>query len=207
MAEELQAELQSAQPTTLSDSVHRIPGIGIVRARALEKAGYSTLAQVKTLKVDDLTAIRGISDIKAQQILDFVAGLKTASRRTRRPAPPREPAPAPPQAPEPPVVLEGLVREAAKEISRVSAELLRSPNSAQFNNKLARQLGKLAFYSDRLGAAGLPAGANGERFASRLNKLKDLLATLAADPHTGTAKQTKLSIRLRSIRKELQNLT
>lgn len=198
---------QPAKPISITDSVHLIPGIGIVRARALEKAGFATLADLKPRKVEDLTAIRGISEIKAQQILDFVASLKAAPPRTRRTAAPRAPSPQPLPPPDSPAVLDGLIREAAKEISRVSAELLRSPNSAHFNKKLARQLGKLAFFGERLGANGPPAAANSERFASRLNKLKDILANIASAPEAKGGKQDKLAAKLRSSRKELQNTT
>ena len=204
MAENVEP-VQPEKPVSIGDSVHLIPGIGIVRARALEKAGYTTLAHIKSLKVEDLTAIRGISEIKAQQILEYAAGLKAAPARTRRVSTRRTVAPPPAPSPESPVVLDGLVREAAKEISKVSADLLRSPNSAHLNKKLARQLGKLSFFGERLGANGLSAGANAERFASRLNKLKDLLASVAASPQAGTGKQDKLAAKLRTIRKELQN--
>src|SRR5262245_4825803 len=135
MAAEQPVEPQLTEPVTLNDSVHLIPGIGIVRARALEKAGFHKLADVKPLKVENLTAIRGISEIKAQQILDYVATLKSSPARTRRTEAPRTRAPQPSPPPEGPAVLDGLVREAAQELAGVSAELLRSPNSAHFNRK------------------------------------------------------------------------
>jgi hypothetical protein len=207
MAADITDESQPAKPVSLSDSVHRIPGIGIVRARALEKAGYSTLAQVKSLKVENLTAIRGISEIKAQQILDYVGSVRPAVQRSRRApvlrAPVSAPAPTPP--PSNPAVLDALVREAATEVSTVTANLLRSPASAQFDKRLARQLGKLAFFSERVAANGLPTGANAERFASQLNKIKDLLAALFGAPPGGPKKQEKIADKLRSARKELQD--
>src|SRR5258708_2152493 len=206
MAAENTEVSQPTKPVTLSDSVHLIPGIGIVRARALEKAGYSTLEQVKPLKIEDLTAVRGISEVKAQQILEFVGSLKSAPQRTRRTTSRRVPvaAPAPIPPPNNPAVLDGLVREAAKEVSKVAADLLRAPASAHFEKRLARQLGKLAFYTERLAANGLPTGADAERFASQLNKIKDLLPSIFASPPSAVKKQEKIADKLRSVRKELQ---
>src|SRR5438045_3849114 len=104
---------KTEKPISINDSVHLIPGIGVVRARALEKAGYSKLGDIKSLKVEEITAIRGISEIKAQQILDFVASLESEPKRTRRTTARRAPAARPAPSPDSPVVLDGLIREAA----------------------------------------------------------------------------------------------
>jgi hypothetical protein len=58
--------------------VDQIPGIGIIRARALKKAGWPTVASLRSAKVDDLTAVPGITEVKAAQILEYIHGLEEA---------------------------------------------------------------------------------------------------------------------------------
>jgi hypothetical protein len=56
-------------------TVDLIPGIGIIRARALKKAGWPTVAALRSASVDDLMAVPGITEIKAAQILEYVHSL------------------------------------------------------------------------------------------------------------------------------------
>ena len=56
-------------------TVDQIPGIGIIRARALKKAGWATVADLRAASLDDLLAVRGITEVKAAQILDYIHSL------------------------------------------------------------------------------------------------------------------------------------
>ena len=60
---------QLATPRTLAD----IPRLGPIRIRALTKAGYDTPSKIKAASVTDLAQINGMSEIKAQQTLDYLA--------------------------------------------------------------------------------------------------------------------------------------
>jgi hypothetical protein len=89
-------------------------------------------------------------------------------------------------------------------VSQAAANLLKSKASADFQAKLARQLGKLAFFGQRLGENGIPQDADAEKYAARLNKLKDLLASIASLPPARGKKHDKAASKLRAARKELQ---
>ncbi len=56
-------------PRTLAD----IPKLGPVRVRALVKAGLTTPSEVKAMPISELAKINGMSEIKAQQTLEFLA--------------------------------------------------------------------------------------------------------------------------------------
>ena len=78
---ERDAVLQAPQPTPAPPAAATetprtpadIPGIGPIRLRALQKAGMTSLRDLKAATVAELTAVRGITEIKAQQIHDYLA--------------------------------------------------------------------------------------------------------------------------------------
>jgi len=63
-------------PMSEDEPVEAIPGIGLIRARALRKAGWESVTALKTATLSDLRAIPGISEQKARQILNYVNGGK-----------------------------------------------------------------------------------------------------------------------------------
>ena len=55
-------------PRTLSD----IPGLGPIRIRALQKAGWSSLTALRQADLEALLAVPGLSEIKARHIQQFL---------------------------------------------------------------------------------------------------------------------------------------
>ncbi|MBV9494463.1 MAG: hypothetical protein JOZ54_09470, partial [Acidobacteria bacterium] len=71
VADALSAMLQEAMAEArAATNVHDIPGFSAEWADKLEEAGYDDLDSVLNATVDDLTAIDGIDDEMAQQILE-----------------------------------------------------------------------------------------------------------------------------------------
>ncbi len=73
-------------PATPAD----IPGLGPIRLRALVKAGYDSVLTIKSADVETLSAVRGITEIKAKYIANYfsqfsVEQLKTAIELTNKP--------------------------------------------------------------------------------------------------------------------------
>src|SRR5438552_3820092 len=60
-------------------SVECIPGMGPIRTRALRKAGWETMERLRKATLADLMAVPGITEIKARQILDYLAGTGAAN--------------------------------------------------------------------------------------------------------------------------------
>src|SRR5436305_10709684 len=58
-----------------------IPGLGVIRIRSLQKAGWATMDDVRRATVEDLAAVPGISAEKAAAILEFVSARKTPAAR------------------------------------------------------------------------------------------------------------------------------
>src|SRR2546421_11160720 len=60
-------------------TVDCIPGMGPIRTRALRKAGWETMERLRKATLADLIAVPGITEIKARQILDYLAGAEAAN--------------------------------------------------------------------------------------------------------------------------------
>src|SRR2546421_4076094 len=60
-------------------TVDCIPGMGPIRTRALRKAGWETMERLRQATLADLIAVPGITEIKARQILDYLAGAEAAN--------------------------------------------------------------------------------------------------------------------------------
>ena len=64
-----QKQPNNSPPTSLAD----IPGLGIIRVRALKKAGICSLADLKNTSLEKLIAIPGMSEIKANSMQEYLA--------------------------------------------------------------------------------------------------------------------------------------
>lgn len=58
-----------------------IPKLGIIRARALAKAGWPDTARLRSATEEQLMAVPGITAIKARQILEYLASSKPTVER------------------------------------------------------------------------------------------------------------------------------
>ena len=64
----------SQQVEIIGTPLETIPGIGPIRVRALRKAGFRDLESLQTISVGEIAGIRGLTEIKAQFIVEFVTG-------------------------------------------------------------------------------------------------------------------------------------
>lgn len=128
--------------------VDEIPGIGVIRARALKKAGWNTIGDLRKLSLEELAAVRGITEVKAGQILEFVRSLEPAPAKVARPRT-RRAAPKPVEAPavEVPAVQTDSVEsisvtflEAGAEAEIVPIYALQSPRDLMQDVALSAQL-------------------------------------------------------------------
>jgi len=62
--------------------LHSIPGLGPIRVRALQKAGFDSLAALQNSPEERLAAIPGIGPIKARQIKNYVVQLPPIPSKT-----------------------------------------------------------------------------------------------------------------------------
>ncbi|CCW36701.1 NAD-dependent DNA ligase [Chthonomonas calidirosea] len=65
--------------------LHRIPGLGPIRVRALQKAGFDSLAALQHSSEESLAAIPGIGPIKARQIKNYVEQFPPVALGTTEP--------------------------------------------------------------------------------------------------------------------------
>ncbi len=98
------------QASQADGTVESIPGLGPIRARALKKAGFENLTQLREASIEQMAAVPGITEIKARQLAAFFRG-ETDTRRAGEAAPaprraasprakqPRQAGPAPKPAP------------------------------------------------------------------------------------------------------------
>lgn len=57
-----------------TNGIEAIPGLGPIRARALKKAGFETVAKLQQASIADLCAVPGVTEIKAGQLLAYLHG-------------------------------------------------------------------------------------------------------------------------------------
>ncbi|HLI48253.1 MAG TPA: helix-hairpin-helix domain-containing protein [Chthonomonas sp.] len=65
--------------------LHSIPGLGPIRVRALQKAGFDSLAALQYCSEESLAAIPGIGPIKARQIKNYVEQFPPTTAKTAEP--------------------------------------------------------------------------------------------------------------------------
>ncbi len=184
------------------DSIEAIPGIGIIRARTLRKAGFETVEALRGISVEDLTAVPGITEIKARQILDYVGGQRPAPEKVRRDGHRRvstQPSVTVVDGPTAPSLTESI-----REFSSEAASLLSSDRASHFSGRLARQLGKIAALSGRVAEDIRVDPEDMGRFRTDLHKIHKLLSEVSFSEKLGRRTQEKLTDRLRDARKELE---
>jgi hypothetical protein len=132
-------------PRSLAD----IPGLGPIRVRALNKAGWNSVSALRSAKLEALAAVPGMTDIKAQQVYDYlqpfmpedlIERIETPATESPAKAPAnelsgasREPAPGAGQ----------VVQRATRALGEVITVLL-SPEAPQFRTRLLRILAQFA---------------------------------------------------------------
>lgn len=159
-----------------------IPGLGPIRVRALQKAGFNTLSSLKTASLETLLAVPGMSEIKARHIQEYLAQFPVLPDR----AP--EPKPASPSKSEPEEGKQAEKRavseEAALPVQKAAAHalnrvvtLLVTAAEASLRPRLLRELSRFASRAEALIAEALQLSAKDrERVENRLKRVTELLA-------------------------------
>ena len=148
IAPEGAAAATAAAPRSLAD----IPGLGPIRVRALQKAGWTNLNALRSAQLESLLAVPGLTEIKARQIQQY---LQPFTPEALAPPPVPEPT-APSLSPDPhgsvsdPLVgrdsMAGaghVVQRATRAMGEVIIVLL-SPEAPQFKSRFLRILGQFA---------------------------------------------------------------
>lgn len=115
-------------PRTIDD----IPGLGPIRLRALRKAGLGSLVALQKASIEQLQSIRGLTEVKAKYILDYLAQFPNLKDI-------EEPKPNPK-----PTYSQDYIELRNAAILALSGvnSLLLSPNAVNFRSRLMRELGK-----------------------------------------------------------------
>ncbi|MEP6754757.1 MAG: helix-hairpin-helix domain-containing protein [Chthonomonadales bacterium] len=209
---------ETEQPGT---PLETIPGIGPIRVRALRKAGYEDLESLRGALVADIAAIRGLTEIKAQYILDFVTQhfgpatkpvtSKSDTPKTKKGKPLGD-KPAPTTAPEPePVAAVPVARVIPKlipiepfqpmiamvQIANEATAVLKS--DIELDDELSSQLSKLTGVPSRVKHTLKPDGKRAKAVEKQCVLIHLLLEAIGSvDPN-----KEKLSKEIRSARRKL----
>ncbi len=206
---------RAAQSTT-DISLESVPGVGIVRARSLRKAGFPDLDALRNATVEQIAAIPGISAQKAQQLVDYAKNFAhTPPTSTRAPVRRRRTVGAAPtrtrrvvttptakpartrRATEP----ENEVAALARRVAQSASDLLRSKEASAFRRSLARQVAKVVALTDRLIAS---SGADdmAEKAKAQLNKIETAISRAASASKRKA--QGRIAAELRARRRKTQ---
>lgn len=127
---------------TPPQSLMEIPGMGPIRVRALQKAGWNSLKALSQATVEQLASIRGMTPIKAQQILDYLAQFPNL---------PDSSAPAKPtEKEEPSAVKENPIAPLGAKVLRAIIDLLLELNGTEVRQRLLRELEESAQLAETL---------------------------------------------------------
>jgi hypothetical protein len=195
-------------------TLETLPGMGPIRARALRKAGWDSIASLKKATVADLTAVPGITEIKARQLVEYLQQPASApalppqpTSRTRLKLTAETAAKA--VSPEPTegrasvTALQSL-QSLAAETGRAADGLLKSSLASTLDEPLVRQLGKLISLTEHTAGIKKLGPKRCERAASSLRKIGEALAQIATAEKLGAKKQERIAEELRDGRRQLE---
>jgi hypothetical protein len=153
--------------------------MGPIRVRALRKAGFDSLCSLQAADLAALCAVPGMSEIKARQLHDFLAGFPASALEQPEP-PPGESAETEPR-PATQAADSALLLAAIRALGAVTA-LLPAASDSGLRPRLCRELAR---FSDRVqalaGSAADLTAKETERAVRRLNRIGALLAEARRD--------------------------
>lgn len=161
--------------------------MGPIRIRALHKAGLTSILDIKAASLDALRSVRGITEIKAAYIHEFLAGFTFAQLKEASAS--SEAKPASTSA----TLVQWDHHSIAVDISPVSLEaaramgavikLLTSPHTPQLRNRLVSGLERLGLECQGLILEAVPVyDQETEKILRRLRKLTESLISIAKQP-------------------------
>ncbi|HLJ55406.1 MAG TPA: helix-hairpin-helix domain-containing protein [Chthonomonadaceae bacterium] len=173
------AQAAGGPPRGLSD----IPGLGPIRIRALEKAGFGSLTALRDAGIEALMAVPGLSEVKARQIQEFLEPYQPDDLQ----APPAElPAERGKEAgTHYDAGAAQVVQRATRAMGEVITVLL-MPEASQFRSRFLRILGQFAQVAESIATdAAHLSPEQQERAVRRLRRaarsLSELTGATAAD--------------------------
>lgn len=182
-----------------------IPGLGPIRVRALQKAGLGDLAGLRKATLEQLTAVPGMSEIKARQVTNYlsdfpVEALDAADRR-RTAAPPRDAYAAGALfADERVAHARQSARSQPSEFAQVGLQvleltlgLLLTDTAAGYRGRLMRELARLLNRSYAVLLLGAVSDRTGERALKSLHSAVEALTTTRRHPALERKAQLRLA--------------
>ena len=82
---------QSSKSVESEPGIESIPGLGPIRARSLKKAGFENISQLRSATLEQLSAVPGITEIKANQLQEYLRGEKDTVGATPSTSPTAKP--------------------------------------------------------------------------------------------------------------------
>ncbi len=212
----------------VSDMLENIPGIGIIRLRALKKAGWHSISALRKATLEDLLAVPGLTPIKAQQILDYVQSLSADAPTTDTPRDERaaksdasvhaassvpEPSPRAGKADERPLEPEGhdmnpveAAQAFLQRIARSASLLLSHAPTNDPDGKLAKQLSRWIGACEEIQCAADLSEKKAKRALASLERVCVLLEKATERDSLGNKRVSQLTEELREQRRELKKL-
>jgi hypothetical protein len=201
-------------------SLEQIPKLGPIRARALRKAGWDSIESLSRATVQELAAVRGMTEIKARQLFDFLHSMGEATDATGPVAPAAVEAVVIAVAPAPPVEaamveVESSVPDEKPGVRALHASVLetgllaktalRLDGGGALERALSRQLSRIVDMSVEWPSNPKLGPKRCERAEAQLRKIREAL--LAADVGTlGKKAQERLAEELRDRRRRAREV-
>ncbi|HZP80727.1 MAG TPA: helix-hairpin-helix domain-containing protein [Chthonomonadaceae bacterium] len=180
-----------------------IPGLGPIRVRALQKAGYDSLQSLRDARLEDLLAVPGMSEIKARHIQAFLAQFPARPAAESRKTAPEKQAKSDTALHAFPTLTEAVIGTLGRTIT-----LLLSAPASNFRPRLIRELDRFARQVERLAAPGAQLSADAEkRILRRLNDICGEFAKVWMREQIGRKEQAQLAATLAAVTENLGAFT
>lgn len=176
-------------PRTLAD----IPGLGPIRIRALQKAGWDDLGALRAADLESLLAVPGLTEIKARHIQQYLApftqedlaqpAVAAISGHNGTPAP-DAPAEIAVSSSDAAAGAAQVVLRASRVMGEVITVLL-SPEAPQFRSRFLKTLGQLAQYAESLATDA--AHLSPEQQARAVRRLRRAAKAISEFAESGSA--------------------
>lgn len=176
------------------DPIERIPNLGPIRIRTLNKAGLRTLNDFLPLSAEELSKIPGITPVKAKQILDYI------QEHLEKPSPAikEEPATVAPTNRE-------MLSALAQDLTLRAQELLKGEDSSVLSHGMSHQLARIIILCD-LTLHDQVAFRKPRKSVNHLKAMLEMVVSATTQLRDGTIKQSKVSVALRDRRRKLKEL-
>jgi hypothetical protein len=191
---DLPGQIPANQSFKNDDPVDCVPHLGPIRIRCLQKAGIHSIGDLRKMTADQLQLVRGITPIKAKEIVEMVGMPDNPTKE--------EPVTAETEAASD-INKDEHIREKTRMLGKLAAELLHGDSASRLNADMSRQLARIIVMADDL-AEGQFVVCKQEKVVNQIHRMLDMLQKCIHGQDWTTASQKRYVDELKKRRHKIK---